>query len=155
MNTLKTYVIWSSDKVAQYAYSIDRELAADFETYAGLLVAEELENCSISSSVVTGDIAELINAFYNETDRELCYEELPQKIEFILYKSCDADYTQSVKDGALCALDTRGIFEASGDAYEALKANARNVADCLGRADDLSYVAFDAYGNFLDCGTFN
>lgn len=154
MNTLKTYVIWSSDKVAQYAYSIDRELAADFETYAGLLVAEELENCSISSSVVTGDIKELINAFYNETDRELCYEEIPQQIEFILYKSCDADYSQSVEDGALCSLNTHGIYEAKGEAYAALKANAYEVANCLGRDDDLSYVAFDAYGNFLDCGDF-
>jgi len=150
MNTLKTFIIWNSDKVANYQKHLD----VDCSTYAGLLAIEALDGFSISSEVVTGDISALLAAVYNESDIDMCYEEIPQPIEFILYKSCDADYTQSVKDGALCALDTRGIYEASGDAYKALKANAYNVADCLGRADDLSYVAFDAYGNFLDCGDF-
>jgi hypothetical protein len=150
MNTLKTYVIWSQSKVESYAKGLD----ADCSTYAGLLAVEAVDDCSISSNVVTPDIKELMSAIYNESDIDMCYEEIQMPIEFILYKSCDADYSQSVEDGALCALNTHGIYEAKGEAYEALKANAHNVADCLGRADDLSYVAFDAYGNFLDCGTF-
>jgi hypothetical protein len=84
----------------------------------------------------------------------MCYEEVQQNIIFKIYKSCDADYSQSIEDGAICALNTHGVYEAKGEAYEALKANAYNVADCLGRADDLSYVAFSIHGDFLDCGTF-
>lgn len=150
MNTLKTYVVWSQSKVEWAAKGID----ADCSTYAGLLAVEAIDDCSISSNVVTSDISELLSAIYNETDIDLHYEEIPQQIEFILYKSCDADYTQSIEDGALCTLNTHGVYEAKGEAYEALKANAYEVANCLGRDDDLSYVAFDAYGNFLDCGAF-
>ena len=154
MNTLKTYAIWSADKVAQYAYSIDQELDADFTTYAGLLTAEALEDCGISSDVVTADIEGLLAAIYNETDRELCYEEVPQEIIFKIYKSCDADYTQSIEDGAVYALNTAGVFEAKGNAYAALKTNAYQMADCLGRVEDMSYVVFDAYGLELACGNF-
>lgn len=135
---LNTYQVWNTE-------------STQCDTHAELL-ALELDGYSHSSFITTNDIDGIINAILNETNADMGYHLIPQPIRVELYKSCDADYTQSVEDGAITVLDTADVFTIHSTAYDALLENARMVADSLGRADDLSYVTFDVCGNFLDCG---
>lgn len=135
---LNTYQVWNTQRT-------------ECDTYAELLTLE-LDGYSHSSFVTTNDIEGIINAIQNETDAGMSYELIKQPLRVELYKACDADYTESVEDGAITVLDTSGVYDIDGPEYRALLTNARRVADSVGRADDLSYVAFDVCGNFLDCG---
>jgi hypothetical protein len=73
---MKTFVIWNPDKICEY-----RKYAPEHssETYEGLLEYESKGDGSLSSNVVTDDIDNLMAAIYNETDIQLCYQEVPNE----------------------------------------------------------------------------
>ncbi|EGR4075170.1 hypothetical protein DDO73_19180 [Vibrio cholerae] len=69
LKPVKTYVIWSPSYVMQ----VTGKKAA---TYEELQAIEETDNVSVSSQVEVVDINQIIQAFLNETNHEMLYQEI-------------------------------------------------------------------------------
>ncbi|MVC37388.1 hypothetical protein D6V26_07035 [Vibrio cholerae] len=69
LKPVKTYVIWSPSYVMQVT-------GKKASTYEELQAIEETDNVSVSSQVEVVDINQIIQAFLNETNHEMLYQEI-------------------------------------------------------------------------------